>query len=195
MSKTLSIEFDLGRGERLLWSGMPRQGLMLRQNDRVMIPFSLVWAGFVVFWESSVIIEHAPLWFAAWGIPFVCAGIYVVFGRFFYDAWRRAGTAYGLTTERVLISTRGFNTGASVTSFDLASLPTMSLTEQANGRGSIAFGQLAFEQSTFGRRNEPWSTTWGGIPSVPTFEFIPDAKAVYDQIRAARDAVHGAATA
>ena len=187
MSKTLSIEFDLGRGERLLWSGMPRQGLMLRQNDLLMIPFSLFWCGFIVNWERLAINQHAPLLFAAWGIPFLCVGIYLVVGRFFYDAWRRAGTAYGLTTERVLISTRGF--GTSLMSFDLASLPTMSLTQQAGGLGSIAFGQAAW-----GPMTRSWGS-WGGSPVVPTFESIPDAKAVYDQIRAARDAVHGAVTA
>jgi hypothetical protein len=71
MSKTLSIEFDLGRGERLLWSGMPRQGLMLRPTDALFIPFSLFWGGFAVFWESSAIIHHAPPLFVVWGIPFL----------------------------------------------------------------------------------------------------------------------------
>lgn len=184
MSKTLSIEFDLGRGERVLWSGMPRQGLMLRQTDLALIPFSVIWAGFTVHWEWTVVRGRAPLWFAAFGIPFLCLAVYFTVGRFFYDARRRAGTAYGLTTERVLISRRGF--GGSLMSFDLASLPAMSLTQQSNGLGSIAFGHPVWP----GTR-----PSWGGTPPVPTFELIPDAKAVYDQVRAARDAVLAAAIA
>ena len=45
-----AVRSELGSGEKLLWSGQPRAGLRLRPADALMIPFSLMWAGFAVFW-------------------------------------------------------------------------------------------------------------------------------------------------
>jgi hypothetical protein len=45
------IDRELGPGERLLWSGQPRKGLRLRPTDAWVIPFSLIWCAFAVFWE------------------------------------------------------------------------------------------------------------------------------------------------
>ena len=172
------ISPQLGRDERPLWFGQPRQGLYLRSNDALLIPFSLMWGGFAFFWEYSVMNYNAPIMFRLFGIPFVFAGLYLIFGRFFFDAKLRSGTYYGLTTERVIIVSGVFS--SSTKSLQLRTLSDVTLTESGDGRGTITFGPSA-----------PWWAVGGGWPSgrgqlSPAFDSIAGARDVYDKVRAAQ---------
>lgn len=168
-------DFQLDRGEHLLWSGAPRQGVMLRPADAFMIPFSLMWGGFAVFWEISVLRTPAAGFFAIWGIPFVAMGVYITVGRFIVDSWRRARTRYAVTSDRIII-----RTNASLKSLSVRTLTDVALTEHRDGTGTITFGSLAFPMSMFAAAN------WPGAPQVPTFEQIPVARQVYAQVREAQ---------
>ena len=71
---------------------------MLRASDAFAIPFGLLWCGFAIFWEWSVVSGgRAPWFFELWGVPFVAVGLYLVFGRFIADAYQRGRTVYGIT--------------------------------------------------------------------------------------------------
>ena len=132
------IEAQLSSGEQVLWSGQPRQGILFRGADALMIPFSLMWGGFAIFWELSVLLSGAPMFFALWGIPFVIIGLYLIFGRFFFEAKHRANTFYAVTNERILIIAGMFS--QKVKSMNRRTLSDLSLSEGSGDVGTITFG-------------------------------------------------------
>jgi len=178
----LELAPHLDGGESLLWSGRPRQGLVLRPSDAFVIPFSLMWGGFAVFWEASVLERDAPLFFVLWGIPFVLVGLYMIGGRFFADARLRGRTFYGLTSSRVIIVSGLFS--RRVKSLSLRTLSDVTLSERADRSGTISFGPTT-----------PWSSWAGSMPwpgtsqqQAPAFELIAEARSVYNKIREAQKA-------
>ena len=173
------IRRELSAGEQIQWWGRPRQGLVVRGSDAVAIPFSLLWCGFAIFWEYSVLqADKAPGFFALWGIPFVCMGLYMVFGRFLADARQRARTYYAVSNERVLIVSGLFS--KQVKSLNIRTLTDVYLTEKSSGEGSITFGPQPPLAAMFGG-----AQGWPGSDKslVPRFDLIQDAKRVYEIIR------------
>ena len=177
---TTSVQFALDRGERQLWAGIPRQGVVLRATDAFMIPFSVLWTGFAIFWEVLAVRDSGSLLFALWGVPFVTVGLYFVIGRFWLDARRRARTTYAVTSERVIIHSGGFS--PSTTSLNLSRLSDLTLAERPDGSGTIRFGPVP----PFAGMYE--GTAWPGVPRVPAFELIPDARRVFSLVREAQRA-------
>jgi hypothetical protein len=174
------IESQFSPSERLLWSGQPRQGLCLRAADAYLIPFSLLWGGFAIFWESRVISSGAPFFFMLWGIPFVLVGVYMIIGRFFVDAKQRSKTYYGVTSARAIIVSGLFS--RKVKSINLRTLPDISLDEKPDGSGTITFGVTNSVSWASGEL----SFSGGEKQSTPSFVLIPEAKKVYEMIRAAQ---------
>jgi hypothetical protein len=173
------LQTQLASDERLLWSGRPKLGLVLRPADAFVIPFSLLWGGFAIFWEYTVLsMGKAPFFFALWGLPFVVMGLYIILGRFFVDARQRANTAYGVTNRRIIIVS-GLS-GLKVKSLNLRTLSDVSLEERSDAPGTIAFGPSS--------PNARWASgmAWPGATPTPSFEFIQNARSVYDVIRQAQ---------
>jgi hypothetical protein len=182
---TSSIERELQRDERLLWKGRPRGGIRLRSSDAYLIPFSLIWGGFAIFWEFMALFgtpkkEQAALVFPLFGVPFVLIGLYLIFGRFFVDARMRARTEYGLTNRRAIIVSGLFS--RTVKSIDLRSTPEITLTEKADRSGTITFG-AAPSYGGYGRMQNPWLS---GSSGQPAFDMIEDARNVYALIEQAK---------
>ena len=172
------IQEQLSAGERLLWSGQPRSGLMLRTEDLFLVPFSLLWGGFAIFWEVSAFGSEGPFFFKLWGVPFVLIGLYLIVGRFFWDAFVRSRTSYGLSDQRVIILATPF--GKKLTTLSLRALPEITLAERADGSGTIQFGRATPGVSRLS------GTAWPGIEPPPSFEAIENAKHVYELIRQAQ---------
>ncbi|WP_426336454.1 PH domain-containing protein [Pseudoduganella sp. R-31] len=155
---------------------------MLRASDLLMIPFSLMWGGFALFWEYSVFNSAAPLLFRLWGIPFVLVGLYMIAGRFVVEAWQRAYTEYAVTDERIIIRSGIFK--RRMKSLNLRAMGEFSLTENRNGEGTIAFGISAAGNMFSGL------ASWPGVEELPRFDTIAEARKVYEIIRSAHSAAH-----
>jgi hypothetical protein len=181
MTNELSEEIrrELSPGEQVLWAGRPRQGIVFRGSDLLAIPFSLLWCGFAIFWEHGVVTSNAPAFFTLWGIPFVLIGLYMVAGRFFFEAQQRARTFYAVTPERILIVAGVFS--RTVKSLSLGTLSDVTLTERRSGEGEITFGPQNAFPSFFG--NSGWP---GAQRQSPRFDLVPNAKSVYEKIRGAQ---------
>jgi hypothetical protein len=167
-------------GERLLWSGRPAQGLLFTGRDAFLIPFSLLWGGFAVFWETMALSKpNGELFMSLWGIPFVLLGLYFIVGRFLLDAWVRSGMLYAVTNKRILISRSG--PFGKFTALGLDRLPDASISESSGGRGTIRFGAPA---QVWGGRNNMSSWT-PALDPTPQFIAIENARSVFDQIQSA----------
>lgn len=181
-SAELEISRHLESGESLIWSGVPRQGLLFRASDAFLIPFSVLWCGFIIFWEAAVLAGGGPPFFALFGIPFVLVGLHLVVGRFFLDSRIRAKTLYGLTSRRVIIISGLFS--RTTHSLPLRTLNDISVQERADRSGTVMFG-----------RPHPFATWYAGMQwpgmgqyQAPSFERIQDARRVHDQILEAQRA-------
>lgn len=171
------LQSQLAPNEQLLWFGQPRSGIVFRASDIFVIPFSLLWGGFAIFWEVGVLTSGAPLFFKLWGVPFVVVGLYMIFGRFIFDAKQRSKTCYGVTNERVIIISSLF--GKKIKSLELRTLNEISLDEKSDGSGTITFGPAPVWYQWFGGIQLPSR----GQQSVPVFEMIQKAKSVYETVR------------
>jgi len=177
---------QLDSGERLLWSGQPRGGIRLRRQDALLIPFSLLWGGFAIFWEFTALTatSKAPgsvaLVFPLFGLPFVVVGLYLIFGRFIVDAKVRARTFDGVTNERIIIISGLFT--QQTKSLQLRTLSDVSLTQRPDGSGTILFGSAPFMGGFFPRGSWPGA----GRYAPPSFDLIDRSKEVYEIIRTAQ---------
>lgn len=68
--------------EQLLWLGRPDPRLWFTGADVFLVPFSVLWYAFATLFEVAE--SRGGAFFAALGVPFIAAGLYLVVGRFFY---------------------------------------------------------------------------------------------------------------
>lgn len=175
-----AIAAQLAPEEHLFWIGQPRPGIRLEPSDLLMVPFSFLWGGFAIFWEISVILAGAPLFFALFGIPFVVVGLYLIVGRFFVDAWQRAHTYYSITDRRILIVCNFLQ--QSLQSLNLANLTDVSLTERKDGSGTITFGSGTSLFRPFFFSHSQWFGSSRQFFTLPSFRGIENVRGVYEII-------------
>jgi hypothetical protein len=173
-------------GEKILWEGRPKAGLMLTGADLLLVPFSLVWCGFAVFWtvtaatatwSSRAAPPVTPIAvFPLFGLLFVAVGLYFVVGRFIADAWLRERTRYALTDSRALI-VRAPPFGK-VTTIALDRLAEVSLQRSSDGSGTIRLGPRA---PLMGRNGfAAWSPA---LDATPQFIGISDSQRIFELLQ------------
>jgi hypothetical protein len=154
------IENRLMSGEHILWAGSPARGLLFTSRDAFLIPFSMIWLAFTIFWLGTAVATGAPIFFRLWGAMFVVIGLFLFVGRFIADAWLRSRTSYAVTDQRILIVRSA--PFPNVTSIDLDRLPEINLIGDGKPTGHIRFGP-----STFFPGNRSM-LAW-----VPSFDAVP----------------------
>jgi len=141
------ISRHLTPGERILWVGHPDPGRWFGPADAYLVPFSLFWLGFAIFWEVNALtrVLDAPsqqpflLIFPDFGVPFVLIGLYFAFGRFIVKSRRRRRTEYALTDRRVIAVERRAG-GEVVQATFLDQIPAVNTRTRSDGSGTITFG-------------------------------------------------------
>jgi hypothetical protein len=131
------IMAHLREGEQLLWVGRPDPRVRFTKADGFLVPFSILWGGFAVFWEAGVIVSGAPPLFTLWGIPFVLIGLYFIFGRFIVKRRRKLATVYGVTPSRAIVCTGE----RSVADSPVRGVPTRVDRSKDGRHVTVVFGQ------------------------------------------------------
>jgi hypothetical protein len=168
-------------------------------QDAVLIPFSVMWGGFTIFWEIGVLSSSGArdsVIFPLWGVPFVLVGLYLMVGRFFARRWIRKRTLYAVTDQRVIAIAPSWPRGERTTSVWLGSSPPVE-KRLARGTGTVWVG--SFPRGNRWLASEPgWPGGRSATSSAIVFTDIQNADEVYSRIRhelsernTARTAPHG----
>jgi hypothetical protein len=167
------LQQHLDTNEKLIWAAQPKKGVVFRTADIFIIPFSLLWCGFAVFWV--IMASKGSILFAMFGIPFVVMGLIFVFGRFIIDAKQRDNTYYGLTEDRIIIKSGLFK--KTIKSLNIRTLSDIEYNEKSDGSGTINIGPKNPFMMWGNGMN--W---WPGMKLTPSLDMIQDVKKVYSKI-------------
>ncbi|MBI4227006.1 MAG: hypothetical protein HY600_01885 [Candidatus Omnitrophica bacterium] len=181
---------DLLPDEMIQWAGQPDPSVLFGPADLVLVPFSLLWGGFILVWEVTAIGAAVLSWKSGWpvlaffpffGLPFLIVGAYLTVGRFLYKGWRKRRTYYALTTRRALVLTEG--RGRELQTEFLKDAGGISQTVRPNGIGTIQFGGAHRLSALYGNMGLDPLTAFLGKDGVTFFD-IHEARRVYEMAMA-----------
>ena len=186
-----AVQPDLVSGETVLWAGRPSPRPVIHRDDLYLIPFSLLWGGFAIFWEGAV----AGLWGHTskagtpwvfgilWGVPFVVIGQYLIWGRVLYTARKKQRTFYAVTNRRVLVVQHG--SSRKMASAWLDTLPTLIKESAPGATGTLRF---APPEPLFSNRRRSWDV-WDcmAVGTTPVFTDVEQVDVLYRLIAGLRE--------
>jgi len=190
MMSAEAFQSELSSNELLLWSGQPERSVIFHREDLLAIPFSLMWGGFAIFWEVSVLgfsgfvgNDRAPWFFVAWGIPFVVIGQYMIWGRFIHVVWKKSRTFYAVTGKRILLRTVSKGSSSNLKMVELSAVGQIEKSIRSDGIGTLQFGQ----PSPSPHRRSSFSLDLLEKNGAPAFVDIADVEMVYRIIMDAKE--------
>lgn len=173
---------ELLSGEEILWADQPSNKRLFTAGDVLLVPITLLWGGFALFWNVAVWSGSAPVLFRLWGLPFLIMGTYISIGRFFYKRWRNARTYYAVTDRRLLIFHYGLRRDSEA--YAIHDLSRLRKNAGRDGIGNIIFGEA------HGRYNNSIDMSNTGMESfghtIPGFYDIAYVNEVYTLINELR---------
>jgi hypothetical protein len=176
---------ELATDEQVLWSGKPDDRRWFYPEDLVLVPFSILWGGFAIFWEASVLASTSAhdgtgekVLFSLWGIPFVLIGVYLILGRLFARRWIRRGSLYALTDQRILSFSPSWRSRSRVKMIWLSSYPPLEKRGGRDNHGTLCIGSMAPGQHWLGG-NSGWPGAGRMRGSAIVLADIPDIASVY----------------
>ncbi len=176
-----AIETELEPSERVLWAGKPNPKVIFHSGDSFLIPFSLMWGGFAIFWEAGVL-KQGWGFGQLWGIPFVLIGQYLIWGRFIYDNWKKRRIVYVLTDRRAIVIVRPPQ--SQTISARLAAVGSIEKSLRSDGIGTITIGTPIVSSYRSRRRQNFGSLQLDA--GLPVFVDVDDANQIYRQIEQVR---------
>lgn len=142
------LQNELGKNEKLLWSGRPRSRRALWATLPIVL-FGIPWTLFSLFWVGMAIgmpmmapAGHGPpvavrIIFPLFGLPFVLVGLGMLSTPYWLGR-RMKKTTYAVTTERVLIlEPSWFGRALNVTSLGPEQLDALTKTVHPDGSGDL----------------------------------------------------------
>lgn len=128
----------LKENEKIAWSGQPKQGILMRDVDMIIIPMSFILLGFALILDYAVITYPVSWTFKSLGFLLSISFIYVGILRFFVNARHRRKLFYCITTKRVLVLSgkKKFST------LPLRNIESLDKTVENDGSGFITFGTV-----------------------------------------------------
>lgn len=180
-----AIQPELGPSEEIIWAGKPTTNVIFHKQDLLLIPFTLFWGGFAIYWELSALGIHpftdrrhpngSWTFGIIWGVPFVLIGQYMIWGRFIYAAWLKTRTYYAVTNSRLIVFQQSWK--KQVVSAYIEALPAVVKEEGRDGFGTLRFENIDSQPR---RRGQKLGSLDGiTVGTSPNFFDIEDVAAVY----------------
>jgi hypothetical protein len=194
------IAAEMLEGEEVKWHGQPDPAIVFAKKDWLLIPFSLMWGGFALLWESMAIFAFCasrgmpspaaiiPTVFPLFGFPFCLIGLYFIFGRFYVKKLNKQKTTFVVTNKRVLSVFRKSTLNTSIKSLFIERLPAISKSINADGNGSITFGNEGITTKIYVNTGLDFLSSFYGPDNSITFYDIKDVETVYQLVSKSRSA-------
>jgi hypothetical protein len=179
-------QVDLFAGERKLWEGAPTKFPLFDRADVVMVPFSLFWCGFAIFWTATAVRMAGGLSpFALFGVFFVVIGLYFAFGRLIVRHLKLRNTTYTVTDRRIIVTSTVFGRLRENSAY-LNALPPPNVSSSTDMTGTIMFGSPTLMDNLRTAGGMFTLDGRGNGPFNPTLVHVNNFRQVRDIIAAAQ---------